>query len=141
MSLTHHRWLWLLATALAVALAAASLAATTALASEPDEDDEDDENAPAQVLPTPPLPAAPAPVTAPPSAAPSPVAAAPVVRSEHRSFSLPTRPQRRVDSRVAVRPVAHVVQTGRRHRTGGIAVRTVPRGGVQAGAGGMAPGR
>ena len=126
MSLTHHRWLWLLATVLATA----SLAATTALASEPDEDDEDDAEIPAQILPATPLPAAPAPA-APAPAAPAPVASAPAVRGIQRTG-------RRAHRSVPTRQVAHVVRTARRQHTRGIAVRTVPRGGVQAGAGGMA---
>jgi len=140
MSLTNHRWLWLLATA----LAAVSLAATTALASEPDEDDEDDGEVPAQILPATPLPASPAapPAASTPPAASSPVLAAPVTRGEHRT----TRPesgrehttrQSPTAGRVAVRPVARVSRTSRQ-RTRGFAVHTVPRGGVQAGAGGLA---
>jgi hypothetical protein len=137
MSLTHHRWLWLLATALATVLAVASLAATTALASEPDEDDEDDGETPAQILPATPLPVAPAP------AAPAQEAPAPNVRETQRTaprhaVSPETRSgHARRTHGVSVRPVAHVTRTSR-HRTSGVAVRTIPRGGVQAGAGGMA---
>ena len=146
MSLTHHRWLWLLATALAVALAAASLAATTALASDPDEDDEDDGETPAQILPATPLPVAPEPATpAPETSAPetsAPEAPASIVRGTQRAARRPTgsghAPRSNTRHSVSVRPVAHVARTSRRHRTSGIAVRTIPRGGVQAGAGGMA---
>ena len=149
MSLTHHRWLWLLATALATVLAAASLAATTALASEPDEDDEDDGETPAQILPATPLPVAPAPAAptpaAPTPAAPAPEAPAPNVRGVQRTaprhaVSPETRSghARRTQTRVSVRPVAHITRTSRRQRASGVAVRTIPRGGVQAGAGGMA---
>ena len=146
MSLTHHRWLWLLATALATVLAAASLAATTALAREPDEDDEDDGETPAQILPATPLPVAPAPASPAPEA-PAPEAPASTVRGTQRTAPRhTTSPEtrsghsRRSHTRniVTVSPVAHVARTSRRHRTSGIAVRTVPRGGVQAGAGGMA---
>jgi type IV secretory pathway VirB10-like protein len=142
MSLTHHRWLWLLATALATVLAVASLAATTALASEPDEDDEDDGETPAQILPATPLPVAPAPA-APAPAAPAQEAPAPNVRETQRTaprhaVSPETRSgHARRTHGVSVRPVAHVTRTSR-HRTSGVAVRTIPRGGVQAGAGGMA---
>jgi hypothetical protein len=140
MSLNHPRWLWLLATA----LAAASLATSTALASEPDEDDEDDGDAPALILPAAPVPAAPTPAApAPAPAASAPVASAPVVRGTQRGSRPRTvrhgvrrgRPDR---ARGDVRPVVHVTQNRRHRRTSGIAVRTVPRGGVQAGAGGMA---
>jgi hypothetical protein len=141
MSLTHHRWLWLLATALAVALAAASLAATTALASEPDEDDEDDGETPAQILPATPLPVAPAPATPAPETS-APEAPASIVRGTQRTARRHTSsghaPRSNTRHSVSVRPVAHVARTSRRHRTSGIAVRTIPRGGVQAGAGGMA---
>lgn len=137
MSLTDHRWLWLLATALATVLAVASLAATSALASEPDEDDEDDGETPAQILPATPLPVAPAP------AAPAPEATAPIVPGTQRtaprhSVSHETRSGHARRGTFAVRPVTQVARTSHRHRTSGIAVRTIPRGGVQAGAGGMA---
>ena len=141
MTLIHHRWLWLLA----AALVAASLAATTALASEPDEDDEDDGDTPAQVLPAPPAPAVPAPAAPAPAApapaapAPAPIVSAPVVRGTHRTHRTTSRQSHDTRRGVSVRPVAQVVRTGSRHRTGGAAIRTVPRGGVAAGGGGTAP--
>jgi hypothetical protein len=137
MPLIHHRWLWLLATA----LAAVSLAATTALASDPDEDDEDDGDTPAQVLPAQPTPAAPVPAApapaAPAPAATAPIVSAPVVRGAHRTHRVTPR-RSQTGRHVAARPVVHAVRTGRRQHTRGAAVRIVPRGGVQAGGGGMA---
>ena len=135
MPLSHPRLLWLLATALAMA----SMATTTALASEPDEDDEDDGDAPALIVPTAPVTATPAPAG--PAPAPAPFSPAPAVRKTQPT-SLPPTNRRSARSRHArLRRVGAIVRpTVRGSRTSGVSLRTVPRGGIQAGAGGTATG-
>jgi len=140
MPLSHPRLLWLLATALAMA----SMATTTALASEPDEEDDEDGDAPALIVPAAPVletPAAPGPSPA----APAPLSAAPIVRETHRPARRSAggrsgRPRRTRPHRAVVRPVAQTFHAARGNRTSGLSLRTVPRGGVQAGGGGTAAG-
>jgi hypothetical protein len=113
---TQHRFI----TVLATAGAALALGAPAALAGSDgcSGGDCQDENAPAQVVPVAPFPVAPAPLRASGDVAPEQSSKAP--KTGHTS-----RPR-------------HIVR-GRHTRAVTVARRTVPRGAVSAGAGGMSP--
>ena len=117
---------------LVASLAAISLAAAPALGSEEDDDD-GEENVPAQVVPAQPVPVVPmlqAPVTAP---APARPVIESNIQSEHESTARGRRPNSA--KRAAIRSVQTRTVAQRAAGT-----TTVPRGGVAAGAGAMAPG-
>jgi hypothetical protein len=122
----------------AIALLAAS--AVPAFAGEDGDDDATATPMPAQPTPIPvqPAPAPPQPAPAAPRPAPAPVVKAPVQKQTHKQrASVPSNQSRPVHSVQAVQPQTFVQRTPvavQRVQ----AVRTVPRGGVQAGAGGTA---
>jgi hypothetical protein len=133
-----HRWMFTLSAVLA-ALVLAAMPVMALASDDCDDDDECDEPPAVVVAPAPPVPA-PSPVASlpvtPSGGAPAPVQ--PV--SGERIRSVP-RTERRARTRKVTRTrTTHHRQVSRvRVRHTGFVAQTVPKGGVQAGAGGTAP--